>query len=220
MDLTQHIDGYCERVDASFWAEPVNAFTNAAFLLAAFLLYRRYGREQLPFVTALTVLLALIGAGSFLFHTYATRWAAIADTTPIGLFILTYILAVNLHVLRLPVAVAFLLTLTYFPYSALVTSTLRDLPFFGVSSIYWSIPVLLCLYAPFVWLKSPYVAGRFLVGAVVLGVSISLRSFDETWCEAFPIGTHFLWHCLNGLMLGYMIHVYARHLLGNSAQQG
>jgi hypothetical protein len=29
------IDLYCERTDASFWAEPANALTNAAFLIAA-----------------------------------------------------------------------------------------------------------------------------------------------------------------------------------------
>ena len=35
MDLTQQFDGYCERVDLTYWAEPVNAITNAAFLIAA-----------------------------------------------------------------------------------------------------------------------------------------------------------------------------------------
>ena len=35
MDWTASIDGYCERLDPSFWAEPLNAWTNLAFLLAA-----------------------------------------------------------------------------------------------------------------------------------------------------------------------------------------
>jgi hypothetical protein len=29
------IDLYCERADPSFWAEPVNALSNCAFLIAA-----------------------------------------------------------------------------------------------------------------------------------------------------------------------------------------
>ena len=29
------VDRYCERVDASFWSEPLNAVSNAAFLVAA-----------------------------------------------------------------------------------------------------------------------------------------------------------------------------------------
>ena len=35
MDLTRAIDIYCERIDTAFWAEPVNAVTNLAFILAA-----------------------------------------------------------------------------------------------------------------------------------------------------------------------------------------
>jgi hypothetical protein len=30
MELTRAIDAYCERLDAGYWAEPVNAVTNAA----------------------------------------------------------------------------------------------------------------------------------------------------------------------------------------------
>jgi hypothetical protein len=31
------------------------------------------------------------------------------------------------------------------------------------------------------------------------------------------LGTHFLWHILNGVMLGWMIHVYIRHMLARAA---
>ena len=42
---------------------------------------------------------------------------------------------------------------------------------------------------------------------------IALRgSIDEALCGAFPLGTHFLWHILNGIMLGWMIEVYRRHM--------
>ncbi|SDT92452.1 hypothetical protein SAMN05428979_0445 [Stappia sp. ES.058] len=34
MDWTASVDAYCERVGTAFWAEPVNALTNAAFLVA------------------------------------------------------------------------------------------------------------------------------------------------------------------------------------------
>jgi hypothetical protein len=29
----------------------------------------------------------------------------------------------------------------------------------------------------------------------------------------FPLGTHFGWHLLNAVMLGWMIEVYRRHML-------
>jgi len=32
-------------------------------------------------------------------------------------------------------------------------------------------------------------------------------------CVDFPLGTHFLWHILNAVMLGWMIEVYHRHAL-------
>ncbi|MEM7506367.1 MAG: hypothetical protein AAF415_06450 [Pseudomonadota bacterium] len=101
MDLTRQIDGYCERMGAGFWAEPVNAVTNAAFILAGVLcltMARRAGRLDGP-VIWLGGLLIVIGIGSFLFHTFATVWAAMADTGPILLFILTYFtVAMNRYV--------------------------------------------------------------------------------------------------------------------------
>jgi hypothetical protein len=43
------VDNYCERTDAAFWSEPLNAVTNGAFILAAayaFLLWRRAGGKD------------------------------------------------------------------------------------------------------------------------------------------------------------------------------
>ncbi|MGF1526463.1 MAG: ceramidase domain-containing protein, partial [Candidatus Competibacterales bacterium] len=86
------IDAYCERVDPTFWAEPLNAVTNAAFLLAAFWVWRATTRSDRfdPGVGLLVALIGLIGMGSFLFHTVATRWAALTDVVPIALFIVTF----------------------------------------------------------------------------------------------------------------------------------
>ena len=41
MDWTRQIDSYCERLGPDYWAEPVNALTNLAFVLAAALLWPR-----------------------------------------------------------------------------------------------------------------------------------------------------------------------------------
>src|SRR5687768_2996924 len=86
---------YCERgADAAFWAEPLNALSNIAFLAAALAAGRELagrptgGRRH--FEALLVVLVAVIGVGSFLFHTLATRWAMYADVIPIGLFMLAY----------------------------------------------------------------------------------------------------------------------------------
>ena len=89
MEWFEAVDGYCERVDSAFWSEPINAVTNAAFLIAALWAWRR---PDLPVMgRVLTVILALIGFGSFLFHTFAQTWAGLADVLPILMFILVYI---------------------------------------------------------------------------------------------------------------------------------
>ena len=77
MDWSQTIDAYCERTDASFWSEPLNAVTNLAFLITALVSWQRVRGERLPLAGLLCALLAMIGIGSFLFHTFATRWAAL-----------------------------------------------------------------------------------------------------------------------------------------------
>ncbi|CAN0604740.1 unnamed protein product, partial [Ectocarpus sp. 12 AP-2014] len=62
--MNDFIDAYCERMDAGFWAEPVNALTNAAFLIAAYLLYRQLRGTDDRAALALTGLVAAIGIGS------------------------------------------------------------------------------------------------------------------------------------------------------------
>jgi hypothetical protein len=89
MNWSQPVDLYCERVGASFWAEPVNALTNAAFLLAAAIACVRWwraGARDWP-TLALIVVLVAIGFGSFAFHTLATRGAVYLDVIPIAVFI-------------------------------------------------------------------------------------------------------------------------------------
>ena len=95
MNWNAKIFSYCERgSDPSFWAEPLNALTNTAFILAAvagFLLWASRPNNDRRFIDLLLILIVfVIGIGSFLFHTYATRWAAIADIAPIAIFMLIY----------------------------------------------------------------------------------------------------------------------------------
>src|SRR5215217_3282946 len=91
-DWTAPIDAYCERVDASFWSEPVNALSNAAFLVAAVLAFARWRRAGASDRPALFLIaaVAVVGIGSFRFHTFANRWSRLADVIPIAVFIYGY----------------------------------------------------------------------------------------------------------------------------------
>jgi len=67
-------------------------------------------------------------------------------------------------------------------------------------------------------LKMPPPAGLAFQADAILCVSLVFRSLDEAVCPLVPIGTHPMWHLLNGLMLGWMIEVYRRHVaLGRPA---
>ena len=69
-------------------------------------------------------------------------------------------------------------------------------------------PILILLYALALVRRAPGTSRDMAVGALILGVSISLRSLDEALCSLWLPGTHVFWHLLNAIMLGWMIEVY------------
>ncbi len=212
----EQIDGYCERTDFTYWSEPLNAVTNIAFIIAALIMWRR--SAGVPMARVLCVILFAIGIGSYLFHTYATQWAALADVAPIGIFILTYLFVVNRDLVPMRWGWALLATAVFLPYASILVPIFNEIPFLRISDFYWTVPILLLLYALLLRQKKE-VARGFVIGAAILCVSITYRSLDEILCAAWPIGTHFVWHALNGVMLGWMIHVYMRHMLA-TAERG
>lgn len=210
MDWRAGVDAYCERTSPEFWAEPVNAVTNAAFLAAAILMWRR---APLPMARALSAVLGLIGVGSFLFHTFAERWAGLADVLPILAFILLYIFAANRDFLGLSPVRSFLGVLAFFPYAALAVPLFARLGFLGSSAGYAPIPVLILVYAAFLRPRAREAARGMAMGALLLIVSLTFRTLDGPLCATVPMGTHFMWHILNAVMLAWMIETYSRHML-------
>ena len=215
MDLTRSLDIYCERLGPGYWAEPLNAVTNAAFLIAAAVMWRR--TAGLPLGRALCVILAAIGVGSYLWHTHGQVWAVILDSGSIAVFSLVFLFAANRDFLGLRPLPALGLTLLYFPYTALTGALFGALPFFAISAEYWGLPLLMLGYAVVLRRRVPATARGLLAAAALLCVSLTFRSLDGPLCGALPIGTHFLWHLLNGLLLGGMIELYRRHRIAGPA---
>jgi len=56
------------------------------------------------------------------------------------------------------------------------------------------------------------IAERHWVLAATLAFTISLvfRSLDLALCDLFPAGTHFVWHMMNGAMIGLLLQLYIR----------
>jgi hypothetical protein len=210
--MLEPIDAYCERTSAAYWAEPVNAVTNLAFLIAAYVMWRR--TEGLPLARMMCVVLAAIGVGSYLFHTHANGLTASMDVGPILIFILVYVFAATRDILVLGWRWAAGAVVAFFPYAAVTVPVFSAvMPFLGSSAGYAPIPVLILSYAAALRNSAPETARGMAVGAAILILSLTFRTLDKPLCDLVPFGTHFLWHVLNGLMLALMIEVYRRHML-------
>ena len=209
VDWFRAVNSYCERSDASYWSEPLNAVSNGAFLIAAWAAWRMAGRAGDRGGQVLAVLVGVIGIGSFLFHTHAQIWALIADVVPIQIFILVYLGLATVRFFRVPWWGGVAAAVAFVPASALLAQGIGAVVGSLNGSVgYLPVPVLILGYAILLRRREPETARGLAVGAGMLGVSLGFRTVDQAVCGAVPVGTHFLWHVLNALMLGWMIRVF------------
>lgn len=212
------IDLYCERTAVGFWNEPVNALSNAGFVIAALhAWYLRSGRGQGDRAEAVVIVLAgLIGVGSFLFHTLANRWSELADVIPIWSFVAAYVLLTVhrltgerlLKTLRIGViSVGVALLVSRFTGHAVVSSadTPTAMPLNG--SLQYA-PALLALlvFTALAWLRQHAMRQALTVASLLFCAALSFRTVDLIYCPADGgLGTHFLWHLLNALMVWVLL---------------
>ena len=205
-------DIYCERTDASFWAEPMNALTNLAFIVAGLLLLI----HKQPPARTLGVLIMLIGFGSFLFHTFANRLTGFLDVLFIGIYLLAYAWLWPKWVLRSGPTICAL------SMAALVLAiTLASLAVAAFKPLWPDLPPGAYLGAWFYLIAIATLsatghpkAGRWLWAAVGLfAVSIAARQMDLPLCDQTG-GTHWLWHVINAIVL----YASARGLLTATGQ--
>lgn len=192
------LDLYCERTDASFWSEPLNAVTNAGFLIAGADMRRRLGRNAPADLQWLAALLAMVGIGSFVFHTVAERWASVLDVAFIALFVLLFIHRALVRLFHWDATRAAGAVLATVSLTALLAMSVKSAALNG-SELYlgpWAALIALALGCP------PGEAKHWLGRAALLFlISMILRSVHLRACDALPTGTHFLWHLNNALVL-------------------
>lgn len=192
---------YCERLDASFWAEPVNALTNLAFMAAAWLIWRQ--AEKGTGARFLAICVALIGVGSFLFHTFGNRLTGLLDVAFIAVFLVAfaYLLPRTTWAqTRWRSALSVLLTLGVI---ALVTRILghwqQDLPWVP-PGLYVGAWLSLLIYATLTHNRRLFVARYLWLGAGIFVVSLTARQLDTPLCDQTG-GLHWLWHLCNAAVL-------------------
>lgn len=194
---------YWERSGPGLFDEPINATTNSVFLvaaLAAWLLARR--RQQIsPGIWILIGLTASIGIGSGLWHTFATPWAEALDRIPILMFQLVFlwlylrgIMGMSRHF-----TVAFIAGFIVIGYLATFIP-----PVLNRSLIYAPALLVLLALGGYHYQQGKHERFILIASAGVFFFALLFRSIDLIVGPYFPVGTHFLWHVLNGLNV-YMI---------------
>ena len=148
-----------------------------------------------------------------LFHTFAQTWAAILDVAAILIFILTYIFIANRSFLAWSKMVSVFCVILFFPYQLLLANILSNIQFFGSSVHYIPVAILIFIYSGLLRKTEPNLSRGLLIGAVILCLSIVFRIIDEPLCSVLSVGTHFVWHILNAIMLSWMIEILRRHML-------
>ncbi|MBV2183726.1 MAG: ceramidase domain-containing protein [Rhizobium sp.] len=221
-DWTAPIAGaYCERTAPGFWGEPLNAGSSLLVIIVSLvaLVYVLRTRSLSPGLIALMALALAIGIGSFLWHTFANRWAELADVLPIWAFVALYGAAVLKNSLNtaigLPVAALF----GAFVFFAGLALSMRETHMLGdtVSGSTQYLPALFVVFATgrMVW-KERQPSFRLIVVAIALfALSFAFRSLDMPLCSAVPFGTHFLWHVTNCLAFGVLLAALIRFPPGN-----
>jgi len=213
-DFMAPVDLYCERTGPEFWSEPVNALTNLAFVLAGLWGVREVRRLRTGvFAEALAWWVVAIGVGSAVFHTVATKGTVWFDVLPIAGFTLAYTLFNLRRFLGMGWERAVFVFVAFYLVIGLVTWAVPDWLREASNGTTGYLPpfVALAFFGAWVALSGNRAGWYNLAGSCIFVVSVACRVIDPAVCPSFPLGTHFLWHVLNALMLGVLLAAAARY---------
>lgn len=192
------IGHYCGNFGPGFFGEPLNSFSNLAFVLGALYAWRKWrlngsgDRWQL----VLFALVASIGLGSFIFHSVPTTETLWADLVPIQIFGLGLLSYVALRYLRLsPLATVALLLMFFFARQFWIVLAPPGAFGGGITHV----PTLLLLVVvTFLVRRKGFPFWRYAAAATVAYIAALLvRNWDLAVCLSFPWGLHWAWHILS-----------------------
>jgi hypothetical protein len=212
--LCQSVDFYCERTSASLFAEPLNAVSNLAFIIAGWLAWREFRRGPLslddPLIALLIALLPVVGIGSLTFHTVGTQWASWADVIPILIFMLLYLWLAMQRYLHWPIWVS-AIALLAFLLSTLALERMAPATFLADGAMYLP-TVAACLAIVLAPIDADRQVRRIIALAVAqFLVGYTLRSLDGPLCATLPIGLHYFWHISNAIVMYLLVHAAILH---------
>ena len=187
------VDFYCERTTDHWFDEPFGLLSNLCFIAAGIHQMMRSGGWSLG-ARILVTLMFGIGIGSGLFHAFATQNTLLMDVIPINLFIISAMwILLRAHIgLGIPLVV--LIIAAVLGTSALLPTNILN----GSAGYLPSLLTLLVIAA----IHADGSAKVALWRATVLFLfALIFRSLDNALCLHILIGTHFVWHGLNAIVL-------------------
>jgi hypothetical protein len=211
--LLTPVDLYCERTGPGLWAEPANALTNLAFIAAGLWGAQQVRRHKAGiFAEVLAWWVVAIGIGSTLFHTFASKGTIWPDILPIAGFTLAYTLFNLRRFLGMDWGKAILVFVAFYVVAGLIAYAVPDWLRQASNGTTGYLPPFLALAFFGAWVAATgNRAGWYnLTGSAIFVVSVICRMIDPLVCPSFPLGTHFLWHIFNGLMLAVLLAATAR----------
>ena len=217
--LYEKIFAYCERgQDPSFWAEPLNAVSNAAFVLLALVALWQIGRlrpqARSLYAWTLALIAIVIGIGSFLFHTVAESWAGAMDVIPIFIFMLLAVYTLGRRLFGWPIWGAWLGLAGFIGLGALISQAPCPFGIFCASKGYLAAFFTLLIggaaLARSEGADLAQAGKTLMLAGGVFAVSLTFRSLDRPICDltvvaGYRMGLHYWWHLLNATVLFLVI---------------
>lgn len=201
-----NIDLYCERLTDQFWAEPINAITNIAFVLAGLWGIWRISKSFNVWSLVLSFLSIMVGIGSFLFHTYANKQTHLLDLIPIFILTLVFVFYTFSKVLRFSYIKSFLSLFIFLSVMILIEVFVPKTILNG-SLLYFPALMTLVMVSIKIKTQNQELSQYYQQAAMIFLISLTFRTLDNEICEMIAIGTHFMWHLLNGVLLAIMIQI-------------
>ena len=212
--LCRAVDHYCERTGDAWNAEPINAVTNVAFLIAGWAAWRLAVRHSAlagdRLLAVIIAVIPIVGFGSFTFHTLATRWAEWVDVIPILVFMLLYLWLAMSRFFGWPVLPKLAILSAFFLATFALEAAVPGTVLWGGAMYLPTIAAFLVMgLAPNRWTAGA--RGSFLLAAALFMLAFTLRTLDAPLCTALPFGTHFMWHVLNAALLYLLVRAAILH---------
>ena len=203
------MDFYCERTNLNIFDEPINTVSNIFFIISSIIVFKLYNKNKVGlYYFLLPILIFLIGIGSFSFHLLPKNFTLLMDVVPIFLFSFLFIFFFNRDFLNLSLIGNILFIITFVFLLFFLTSILKFKILNG--SEFYSANLLTMLLYVILSRKDHEIFLILVKAFFIFFISLSFRTIDEIVCEYFLIGTHFIWHLFNSILLFYLSLIFLK----------